>query len=121
MRVSYKVLCDSDISKELLLEELLSNEKVLKTIKSEFAKGYRNIEVVQSKSDGSNSNGNHESNGSNTVSTTLSIQSIKKIYSFIVNKDDYADLLTFAEEDAKEKKLLKKECQRVELVDIETI
>lgn len=113
MRVSYKVLCDSDISKELLLEELLSNEKVLKTIKSEFAKGYRNIEVVESKSNTTNDN--------NIATATLSIQSIKKIHSFVVNKDDYADLLTFAEEDAKEKKLLKKECQRVELVDIEIV
>ena len=113
MRVSYKVLCDSDINKELQLEELLLNEKVLKIIKSEFAKGYRNIEVVGNRSD--------SDDHTKTKSRAVSVQSIKEIHSFIVDKDDYADLLTFAEEDAKEKKLFKKECQRVELVDIEIV
>jgi len=43
------------------------------------------------------------------------------VHTFEVSKDDFADLLTLAEEDAKNKKLLKKECERVELVDITTL
>ena len=36
--VSYKILCNTDLNKELSLEELFANEKVAKAIKSEFAK-----------------------------------------------------------------------------------
>jgi len=50
----------------------------------------------------------------------LRINSIKKLYTFEVNKNDFADILVLAEEDAASKKLLKKECDRVELVDITT-
>lgn len=100
--VSYKILCDSDINKELTLSDLLQNEKIAKLIKSEFAKGSRNLEL-QCRDEG-----------------TLFMNSQREIHTFEVQKDDFADLLMFAEEDAKSKKLLKKDCQRVELVDINT-
>lgn len=35
-------------------------------------------------------------------------------------KSEFADILVLAEEDAAEKKLLKKDCDRVELVNIKT-
>ena len=37
-----------------------------------------------------------------------------------MRKDDYADVLVLAEEDATAKKIFKKDCSMVELVDIET-
>ena len=101
--ITYKVLCDGDFSEKILLSELLSNDKIEKVIKAEFAKGYRNI-TLSSKED-----------------ATLYIETTKELYTLEVAKDDFADLLTLAEEDANNKKLLKKECSRVELVDIETL
>ncbi len=101
--ITYKVLCDNDLNQKISLSKLLNNEKVAKAIKSEFAKGYRNITL--------NSTGEAE----------LSIETLKQLYSVEVSKNDFADLLSLAEEDANSKKLLKKECSRVELVDIETL
>ena len=101
--VSYKILCNADVTKEISLQELLSNEKIAKVIKNEYAKGIRNITLLPTLKD-----------------SAVKIESLKEIYSFEAEKDDYADLLVLAEEDAANKKLLKKECERVELVDIET-
>ena len=102
--VSYKVLCKADVDKEILIQDLLKNEKIAKVIKSEYAKGLRNITLLsESKED------------------AIKIETLKDIYSFEAEKDDYADLLVLAEEDATNKKLLKKDCDRVELVDIETL
>ena len=102
--VTYKVLCQGDLNRDISLTELLSNEKVIKAIKSEFAKGLRNIEL-------------------STVdeNVSLKISTIKDVQTFEVLKDDFADILTLAEEDATAKKLLKKSCERVELVNIETV
>ncbi len=102
--VTYKVLCQGDLNRDISLAELLSNEKVIKAIKSEFAKGLRNIEL-------------------STVdeNASLKISTIKEVQTFEVLKDDFADILTLAEEDATAKKLLKKDCDRVELVNIETV
>ncbi|MCK9454030.1 hypothetical protein [Sulfurimonas sp.] len=101
--VTYKILCDTDLNTEISLQELLKNENVLKAIKSAFAKGTRNVEF------------------SSNTEATIKLETIRKVHSFEVSKDDYADLLSLAEEDARNKKLLKKDCQRIELVDIETI
>ncbi|MFA7611511.1 MAG: hypothetical protein WCY51_08440 [Sulfurimonas sp.] len=101
--VTYKILCDTDLNTEISLQELLKNENVLKAIKSAFAKGARNVEF------------------SSNTDTTIKLETIRKVHSFEVSKDDYADLLSLAEEDARNKKLLKKDCQRIELVDIETL
>ena len=101
--VTYKILCNTDLNKEISIQDLLSNEKVTKTIKSEFAKGLRNIVLDANDSD-----------------TSLKIATEKSLYSFEATKDDFADLLVLAEEDATTKKLFKKDCDRVELVDIQT-
>lgn len=104
MLVSYKVLCRSDVNVELTLGKLLSNEKIAKAIKSEFAKGFRNIEL-----------------SAPDETPKLNIGTLKEIHSFEALKDDFADLLTLAEDDAVNKKLLKKECDRIELLDIQTL
>ena len=101
--VTYKILCDTDLNFTISLQELLQNVNVLKSIKSEFAKGSRNIAL------------------SSSTDAVLKIETIRKVHTFEVSKDDYADLLALAEEDAKNKKLLKKDCERIELVDIETL
>ncbi len=101
--VTYKILCKADLNKEIRLEKLLANEKIAKIIKSEFAKGFRNIELLAS-----------------DTTSSLHIQTLKELHSFEVNKDDFADILVLAEEDAATKKLLKKDCERVELINIET-
>ncbi len=101
--VTYKILCKADLNKNIALEKLLANEKIAKIIKSEFAKGFRNIALLPS-----------------TQEASLKIETIKELHSFEVSKDDFADLLVLAEEDAANKKLFKKDCDRVELVDIQT-
>ena len=102
--VTYKVLCQSDMNKDITLTELLSNDKVMKAIKSEFAKGLRNIELSTA-----------------DEKASLKVSTIKDMHTLEVLKDDFADILTLAEEDATVKKLLKKDCDRVELVNIETL
>ncbi len=102
--VTYKILCDSDLNTEVKLQELLLNEKVSKAIKSEFAKGLRNIELVTASEE-----------------ATLIVETAKELYTLEVSKDDFADILVLAEEDAIARKLFKKDCSRVELVDIETL
>ncbi len=104
MIVTYKILCKNDFNLELTLEKLFSNEKVSRIIKSEFAKGIRNVDILT------------KENG-----TKIKIETQKELYQFEVNKDDFADLITLAEEDAKQRKLTKKECVEIELVNIETI
>jgi len=103
IKVSYTVMCKNDVYIELELKQLLENEKVLKAIKGEFAKGLRNIDV-QSKEN-----------------TEILIKSHKSVYEFTASKNDFADLLELAEEDARKHKRLKKECDGVELVDIVTV
>ena len=39
IKVSYTVMCRNDVSNEVSLNALLTNEKVMKAIKSEFATG----------------------------------------------------------------------------------
>ena len=102
--ITYKVLCQTDLNKDISLEELLLNEKVAKAIKSEFAKGLRNIELSSQNEDAS-----------------LKAATVKELYTFESSKDDFADILVLAEEDATTKKLFKKDCERIELVDIQTV
>ena len=101
--VTYKILCESDLNKNISLSELLSNEKISKVIKGEFAKGLRNIELF-----------------CETPKAICRVETIKELHTFEVSKDDFADILVLAEDDATIKKLFKKDCTRVELVDIET-
>ena len=103
IKVSYTVMCKNDVNKELSLSDVLSNEKVEKAIKSEFAKGLRNL-VLSHKED-----------------TEVFLKTEKEVFEMTVSKNDFADLLELAEEDARKQKRIKKECDGVELVDILTI
>jgi len=103
MKVSYKMLCDSDVYNEVNLTEILQNEKVAKAIKSEFAKGLRNIAL------------------STSTDVQIVISTEKEIFEFEADKKDFADLIELAEEDAKEHKRTKKGCTGVELVDFVTL
>lgn len=103
IKISYTVMCTSDVYQEITLTQLLENEKVVKTIKSEFAKGLRNLTLTSANE------------------ATLHIKTEKKVYEFTVNKDDFADILELAEEDARKHKRIKKECEGIELVDIITL
>ncbi|MGC9350684.1 MAG: hypothetical protein ACP5D3_01725 [Sulfurovum sp.] len=103
MKVSYTIMCKNDVNLEITLSKLLTNEKVAKAIKSEFAKGLRNL-TLSSKEEAS-----------------LFIKTEKEIYEFTVSKNDFADILVLAEEDARKHKRIKKECEGVELVDIVTL
>jgi len=103
IKVSYTVMCKNDVSKEVSLNDLLLNEKVMKAIKSEFATGLRNLAL------------------STKEESTMYIKTQKEVFEFTASKNDFADLLELAEEDARKHKRLKKECDGVELVDIVTI
>jgi hypothetical protein len=103
IKVSYTVMCKNDVSKELSLAEVFANEKVEKAIKSEFAKGLRNL-VLSHKED-----------------AEVFLKTEKEVFQMTVSKNDFADLLELAEEDARKHKRIKKECDGVELVDILTV
>ena len=103
IKVSYTVMCKNDVSKEVNLTKLLANEKIMKAIKSEFATGLRNLALSQKED------------------TTVFIKTEKEIFEFSTSKNDFADLLELAEEDARKHKRLKKECDGVEIVDIVTV
>jgi Na+-transporting NADH:ubiquinone oxidoreductase subunit NqrC len=103
IKVSYTVMCKNDVNKELNLADILANEKVEKAIKSEFAKGLRNLVV------------------SHKEETEVFLKTEKEVFEMTVSKNDFADLLELAEEDARKHKRIKKECDGVELVDILTI
>jgi len=103
IQVRYTVMCKNDVSKEVSLNDLLKNEKVMKAIKSEFATGLRNLAL------------------STKEENTIYIKTQKEVFEFTVSKNDFADLLELAEEDARKNKRLKKECEGVELVDIITV
>ena len=104
MLITYKLLCKNDFNLEISLEKLLKNEKISKMIKSEFAKGIRNIDIKTKE-----------------LESKIKIETKKELYQFEVDKNDFADLITLAEEDAKTRKLTKKDCVEIELVDIKTI
>lgn len=103
MKVKYKMLCDNDVSIEITLQKLLQNDKILKVIKSEFAKGLRNIAV------------------SNSESCQIELSTEKEIFEFEADKKDFADLIELAEEDAKMHKRIKKGCAGIEIVDFNTL
>ncbi len=103
IKVHYTIMCKNDTHITIKLSELLKNDKIAKTIKSEYAKGLRNLTV-------------HSDDESEVL-----IRTEKKVFEFTVGKNDFADLLELAEEDARKHKRLKKECDGVALVDIQTI
>ncbi|MCF6245004.1 MAG: hypothetical protein L3J43_08195 [Sulfurovum sp.] len=103
IKVSYTIMCKKDVNIELSLSKLLQNEKVAKAIKSEFASGLRNLSLLAKQS------------------SDIVIKSKKEVYTIEVSKNDFADLLELAEEDARKHKRFKKECDGVEIVDMETV
>ena len=103
IKVSYTVMCKNDVSIELTLNQLLHNDKVTKAIKSEFASGLRNLTLIAKQN------------------SEIAIKTAKEVFEFEVSKNDFADLLELAEEDARKHKRFKKECDGVELVNIVTI
>jgi hypothetical protein len=102
--VTYKVVCKNDFNLELTLDKLLTNEKVARAIKNEFTKGIRNIELFSKYRD-----------------NKVSIETTKELYDFEVSKNDFADLVSLAEDDANTRKLIKKDCSHIELIDIQTL
>jgi len=103
IEVSYTIMCKNDVSKELNITQVLNNEKVMKAIKSEFASGLRNLTLLSKEE------------------TAIIIKTQKEIHTFTTSKNDFADLLELAEEDARKHKRFRKECDGVELVDILTV
>jgi predicted RNA binding protein with dsRBD fold (UPF0201 family) len=103
IEVSYIILCKNDADKTISLKDILSNEKIERAIRSEFAKGLRNISL------------------SFSDDSQVHIKSNKEIYKFQASKNDFADLVELAEEDARKNKLMKKGCEGIELVDMVTV
>ena len=103
LMINYIVLCEGDLEVSVTLADLLKNETIAKAIKNAFAKGKRDIEAVIGDP------------GSMTIKNKKAVQTVT------IPKDSFMDALTLAEEDARAKKLLKKGCERIEIVDIETI
>jgi len=103
IKVTYILICDKDTHKEIAIEEIVGNEKLMKLIKSEFAKGIRNLEI------------------STHGEAKVVLKTEKELYSFVVDKQDFADLVELAEEDARANKRLKKECQVVKIIDFVTM
>jgi len=103
IKVSYTIMCKNDVTIELTLTQLLKNDKIVKAIKSEFASGLRNLSILSKQSN------------------EIYIKSTKEVYGLEVSKNDFADLLELAEEDARKNKRFKKECDGVEIIDIETL
>jgi len=104
LMVTYSLICDNDNYLEISMKQILENEKIVKLLKSEYLKGVRNLKVESS---------------SNDAKIILSTQ--KEIYTFEAEKKDFADLIELAEEDAKERKLLKKGCEAVKIIDFVTL
>jgi hypothetical protein len=102
--VTYVILCDDDVDIDVDLQTMLENEKVQKLLKSEFAKGARNLVIDASDASGS-----------------VNLSKEKKLHTVVIEKNDFADALSLAEEDARSKKLLKGKCNRIELVDLCTV
>ncbi|MDD5716792.1 MAG: hypothetical protein PHW64_03230 [Sulfuricurvum sp.] len=102
MKVTYALLCDNDFEREVSVKELLEDEKILKVLKSAFAASARNVEVTP------------------LCEKAFVIKTQRIEYSFEIPKDDFAEALTLAEEDARKHKRFKKGCERLMLIDIET-
>lgn len=103
LKVTYTVLCEKDVEEVITVEKLLGDEKVSRAIKNCFAPKLRNIELET------------------LCEAAIRITTKKTEYSFDIPKDDFADALTLAEEDAKKHKRLKKGCEQIKLIDLENI
>lgn len=104
VEVFFTILCENDFYKELTLTEVLSSEKVIKAIKSEYCEGARNLQISAPAND-----------------VILKIHSDKKLYSHMINKSDIQDILELTEEYARSHKLFKTSCSRIELQNFKTL
>jgi hypothetical protein len=104
LMVTYSLICENDTYLEVSLKEILENEKIVKLLKSEFLKGVRNLNVETPSRD-----------------AKMIFSTQKEIYTFEAEKKDFADLIELAEEDAKERKLFKKGCEAVKIIDFVTL
>jgi hypothetical protein len=102
IKVTYVIICDSDSEKIISVEDLLADEKVAKAIKTAFGDGGRNTELQS------------------LCGAAIKLSTTRVEHEFEIEKDDYADALTMAEEDARKNRYLKKGCERVMLIDIKT-
>jgi len=102
--VTYSLICDNDTYLEISMKQLLENEKIVKLLKSEFLKGVRNLEI-----------------SSSSPESQIILSTEKELYTFEAKKQDFADLIELAEEDAKERKLFKKGCDAVQIMDFVTL
>lgn len=104
VKVSYKVLCDNEKDQELSLSDIFSHANVKKAIKSAFTNGRKNITIDFEKD------------------IKIAITPERVIHELIISKEDaLMDMLTLCEDDARKKKKVKKGCERVEIVDFETV
>ncbi len=103
MNVKFKVT-KGNSSKEVKLSEILKSEKVLKAIKSEFGKDVRGGEILVQE-----------------VSGKILIEKPVEIYELTIPKKDFMDAITFVEEHAQGKGLLRAKDSQVEIVDIKTL
>lgn len=104
VEVQFTILCENDFYKEISLSDLLSSEKVIKAIKSEFCEGARNLTI-----------------SSDIKDVKINIMSEKKEHTHIIEKDDIQDILELTEEFARSQKLLKGSCGRIELKNFKTV
>jgi len=104
VEVQFTILCENDFHKKISMSDLLASEKVIKAIKSAFCEGARNLEISSDMKD-----------------VKISIESEKKVYTHIIEKNDIQDILELTEEFARNQKLLKGTCTRVELKNFKTV
>lgn len=103
MKVVYSVVCDNDFERVVTADDLMSDDKIVKAITSAFGGAARNINVRS------------------LCKEVFVIKPKKEEFELEIPKDDFADALTLAEEDAKKNRRFKKACERIMLVDIRTI
>jgi hypothetical protein len=103
VKVYYKVLCESEKDISLPLSELLANANVKKAIKSAYSNGRKNIVL------------------SYNEDVTVLIEPEREIFELIITKNDVQDMMSLCEDDARKKSKRKKGCDRIEIVDFETI
>jgi len=97
MTIYFRILTDGG-TKKIKLSEILVNEKVKNTIKTNFAKGMRGAEILDFKD------------------CDVIIGKENKIYEIEIPKKDFQDAMSFVEEYVENKKLNKKQ-EQIEIVD----
>lgn len=102
IEVTYAVLCDKDVSVEVTLEQIMENPACATAIRKAFAKTTKTIEQ-------------------SIVNGKVLLQSTKTPHKFTLPKDSYMDMVDLTEEHARKLKQLKKGCERVEILDYETL